>query len=362
MRINWQQKIIWGIKAGELGAFLGVYLFLYLFYTITLTINELAYEKIAFSELLFKYLVSQGIDYTLKLLLTLPLWYLYFRVLKHWSLSQKLILHNFTAFIFVLCWIKSFYFITEALGRGHLRGSSQIWDIYIPALIYIIQFGFFHAYEYHLQIKRQKEIEASLRQAALQSELTAIKAQLNPHFLYNVFNTISASVPPEMEHTREMIATLADMFRYQLRASKEDFVKLKDELTFVEKYLSLEKVRFGSHLTTHFSINEGIENLLVPPMILQPLVENAIKHGISPKIEGGELRVKIEQKVDTLRCEVSDTGVGSADYQHLFGKGIGLTNTQLRLEKMFGQRLHVEGNVPNGLKVWFEIPILTTSR
>lgn len=362
MRINWQQQIIWGIKTSELGAFLGVYLYLYLFYSLTLTINESAYVKMPFADLFANYLVSQGIDYTLKLLLTIPLWYLYFKVLKHWSLFKKLILHNFTAFLFVFCWMKSFYFITEALGRGHLRGSSQIWDVYIPALIYIVQFGVFHAYEYHLQVKRQKEVEASLRQAALQSELTAIKAQLNPHFLYNVFNTISASVPPEMEHTREMIATLADMFRYQLRASKEEFVKLKDELIFVEKYLSLEKGRFGSRLDTYLYVKEGIENLLVPPMVLQPLVENAIKHGISPKIEGGELRIKIEQKADTLRFEVSDTGVGNTEYQQLIGKGIGLTNTQLRLEKMFGQRLYFESNVPNGLKVWFEIPMLTNSR
>jgi two-component system, LytTR family, sensor kinase len=356
MRINWKREVIWGIRLGELAAFMGVYFFLYALYCLTLTINESAYVNISFDKLLQNYLISQSIDYGLKFLYTIPLWYLYFKVLKHWSLYHKIVLHQFTSFLFVLCWIKSFYFILEILGRGHLRGTSQIWDIYIPALIYIIQFGIFHAYEYHLEVQRQREREAQLRQATLQSELTAIKAQLNPHFLYNVFNTISASVPPEMEHTREMIAVLADMFRYQLRASVEDTVALGDELAFVEQYLSLEKDRFGSRLQTVLNVEPAILQEKIPPMLLQPLVENAVKHGISPKIEGGTVQLNIDKRGQALHVELSDTGVGLSDYQAVLGKGIGLTNTQLRLEKMFGTQLHMRPNTPSGLIISFDIP------
>lgn len=356
MKVNWQRQIIWGIKLGELAAFLGVYFILYLLYSFTLTINELAYVKMTLSQLLANYLTSQAIDYSLKFFYTIPLWYLYFKVLKNWSLPKRLLLHVFTICLFVLCWIKSYYFITEWLGRGHLRGSSQIWDIYIPSLIYVVQFGVFHAYQYYLEIQRQKEIEAQLRQAYLESELAAIKAQLNPHFLYNTFNAISASVPPEMENTREMIAKLADLFRYQLKATKENYVKLESELEFIENYLSLEKNRFGSRLQTKIEVSDSLLSQMIPPMILQPIVENSVKHGISPKIEGGEILIKIEQIDQNLRFEVSDTGVGCLNFDELIGKGVGLTNTQLRLEKMFGKQLYFENNIPYGLKVWFEIP------
>jgi LytS/YehU family sensor histidine kinase len=259
--------------------------------------------------------------------------------------------------LFVFVWQKAFYFTMEAMGRGHLRGASQVWDIYIPALIYIIQFGLFHAYEYHLHYQRQKETENALRQASLESELSAIKAQLNPHFLYNVFNTISASVPPEMEDTREMIAKLADLFRYQLKASRVEFVKLKDELEFIEKYLALEKDRFGNRLRTSIDLEDDCLDERIPPMILQPIVENAIKHGIAPKIEGGEVKIKIGRTANELTCEVTDSGVGMTANEEIIGKGVGLTNTTLRLEKMFGKTLHFQQNQPSGFRVWFEIPL-----
>ncbi|MBB3836604.1 sensor histidine kinase YesM [Runella defluvii] len=355
--INWQKKLIWGVRLGELLAVVGVYFVLYALYCLTLTFNELSYVKMTYGALLLNYAVSQFFDYALKFILTIPLWYFYFRVIPHWKLSTKILLHVFTMLLFVFTWQKAFYFTMDTLGRGHLRGSSQVWDIYIPALIYVIQFGFFHAYEYHLHYQRQKETENALRQASLESELSAIKAQLNPHFLYNVFNTISASVPPEMEDTREMIAKLADLFRYQLKASRVDFVKLKDEMEFVEKYLALEKDRFGSRLQTTIEVDEALMTERVPPMLLQPIVENAIKHGISPKIEGGEVKITIKKSTYDLIVEVTDTGVGLVNEGEIIGKGVGLTNTKLRLEKMFGKTLHFQQNQPSGFRVWFEIPL-----
>ena len=355
--IHWQKKLIWGIRLGELWAVIGIYFVLYALYCLTLTFNESAYVKLSYGELLLNYAVSQFFDYALKFILTIPIWYFYFRVISHWKLTTKIILHVFTMLLFVFVWQKAFYFTMEAMGRGHLRGASQVWDIYIPALIYIIQFGLFHAYEYHLHYQRQKETENALRQASLESELSAIKAQLNPHFLYNVFNTISASVPPEMEDTREMIAKLADLFRYQLKASRVEFVKLKDELEFIEKYLALEKDRFGNRLRTSIDLEDDCLDERIPPMILQPIVENAIKHGIAPKIEGGEVKIKIGRTANELTCEVTDSGVGMTANEEIIGKGVGLTNTTLRLEKMFGKTLHFQQNQPSGFRVWFEIPL-----
>ena len=257
--------------------------------------------------------------------------------------------------IFVLGAQKVYYLIIEQLGFGHLRGSSQIWDIYIPSLIYLIQFGILHAYEYYKENQRKLIIEGELRQAALKSELAAIKAQLNPHFLYNVFNTINASVPPKQEKTRMLIATLSDLFRYQLKASKKELVSLEEELEFVKKYLELEKARFEERLNIRINVSKELYSEKIPPMLLQPLVENSVKHGISASLEGGEISISIFKEESKLKFEIADTGKGVTDKKSMFGKGIGLSNTQLRLQKMYQSQLEILDNQPQGLKIRFAI-------
>ncbi len=366
----WQKKIIGGVKIGWLAAVLGFYFFNYLTYALTLAFNESAYEEKTFGTLLGYYAVNQAYDYTFKFILTIPLCYLYFKILKHWHLSFKIVLHILTMVIFVLTWQKLFYITMEALNKGHLRGASQVWDIYIPALFYIIQFSFFHGFEYYNQWQDQKEVEHQLRQISLQNELSAIKAQLNPHFLYNVFNTISASVPPEQERTRELIAELSDLFRYQLKVSRTELVPLRDEIEFIEKYLDLEKARFGERLKVRMVIDDTALDEKVPSMMLQPLVENSLKHGLASLIEGGEVSLKITKAADLIHFEIADTGVGVKDKAKLLNtdgtsrenrEGIGLHNTQLRLEKLYGSTLRFEDNQPCGLRIHFTIKTLGKS-
>lgn len=359
----WEIEIMGGVKVGRLAAVIGFYFFNYLTYVVTLTFNELAYLKITFGELLSSYAISQAFDYLFKFLLTIPLCYLYFRLIKHWHLSLKIVLHIFTLIAFVLTWQKMFYSTMEFLNRGHLRGASQVWDLYIPALFYIIQFSLFHAFEYYYQFQKQKETEHQLRQISLQNELSAIKAQLNPHFLYNVFNTISASVPPEQERTREMIAELADLFRYQLKASRSELVFLRDEIEFLEKYLDLEKARFGDRLIIKMDIDERLLNENIPSMMIQPIVENSLKHGLASKIEGGEVSISIKKMGDILKFEIKDTGVGIKDKNLLKNtEGVGLVNTQLRLEKLYNSKLLFSDNQPTGLIVTFDLNIPPCSR
>ncbi len=356
METFWQKKTIGGIKIGWLAATLGFYFFNYLTYVITLTFNELAYANLPFGDLLSHYAVNQAFDYTFKFILTIPLCYLYFKTIKHWRLPFKIALHVLTLVVFVLTWQKLFYVTMEALDKGHLRGSSQVWDLYIPALFYIIQFSLFHGFEYYHQWQAQKEIEHQLREISLKNELSAIKAQLNPHFLYNVFNTISASVPPEQERTREMIADLSDLFRYQLKASRTELVPLREEIQFVQKYLDLEKARFGERLVVKLQITEGVLSELVPSMVLQPLVENCLKHGLASLVEGGEVSISIKKDGDLLHFEIADTGIGVQNKDILLkSEGIGLKNTQLRLEKLHDSSLHFSDTQPHGLTIKFEI-------
>jgi two-component system, LytTR family, sensor kinase len=355
-KIFGQKRTIGGVKIGWIAVVLGFYFFNYLTYLITLTVSQLDYQKQAFSQLMFDYAVGIGINYALKLLLSIPVCYLYFKTLKHWRLSNKIFLHVFTLILYVLTWKKLFYRAMEFTGSGHLEGASEVWDLYIPALLYAIQFSLFHAFEYYNQWQEQKETAHQLSQISLQNELSAIKAQLNPHFLYNVFNTISASVPPEQERTRELIADLSDLFRYQLRASRTELVPLREEIEFVEKYLDLEKARFAERLSVKTQISEGVLSELVPSMMLQPLVENCLKHGLASLIEGGEVSISIKRDGDSIRFEIVDTGVGVKNKDILLkSEGIGLKNTQLRLEKLYDSSLNFSDTLPHGLTINFTI-------
>ncbi len=296
-----------------------------------------------------------GVDYLLKLALCLPIWWLLFRRLRLISLSKRLLIHCISLPLFVFTWQKLYYLITEALGMFHLTDIAQVWDVYITALFYILAFGVMHAYVYFKENERKQRLEAVLREAALKSELATLKAQLNPHFLYNVFNTINASVPPQMEETRQMIAELSDLFRYVLQASKEELVPLREELEFTRKYLHLEKARFQERLEIDIQADEELLDRMVPPMLIQPLVENAVKHGIATMIEGGKIAVTVTRKANHLAFSISDTGPGAPQKEALIGKGTGLTNTALRLNKMFGTSLQFSDSLPHGLTINFQL-------
>lgn len=296
------------------------------------------------------------LDYPLKALFTLPIWWLMFQKLSHWSLIRKVGLHLILLPVYVKGWQLTYYATCNLVELGHLGGTGEWWDVYITTLFYVLQFGIFHSYDYYQRLAYTREQQLKLQQASLQSELTALKAQLNPHFLYNTFNTINASVPATQEHTRELVANLADLFRYQLRASQIETVPLSEELNFVNKYLELEKARFGERLRTRLNVSDAARHISVPPMLLQPLVENAIKHGISSLVEGGIIEIKAIVEHDELAISVSDTGVGFAN-GHTNGTGIGLANTRRRLQLQYDTDIDIQPNQPQGTIISFTIPI-----
>ena len=240
---------------------------------------------------------------------------------------------------------------------GHLQGSGQWWDIYIPALFYILQFGIFHAWHYYQDLRRTELARAESERLALTSELSALKAQLNPHFLYNAFNTISASTGPGQERTRDMIAQLSDLFRYQLRANRKSLLPLRDELDFVTDYLALEKERFGQRLDYRVTVEQpGLYDALIPPLLLQPLVENAVRHGLSPLVAGGTVTVSAAATERELVLTVADDGIGFEVSDAAAGYGI--TNTHRRLALLYGSDLTIHSTPGGGgTHCTFSIPL-----
>lgn len=343
----------------EVGAIMLFYFAFAWLYRIVLWFNGMRYiDEGALGWLNLRgFWLASGRQYAFLLLGSIVIWFLGYYLLRHKSRKSQIgaVLILLPIVTYLIREVR--YVIIDAFGEGRLTGSGEIWDWYIPLLFLFIQFGCFFAYRYFIENQRKIMLEGELRQAALKSELSAIKAQLNPHFLYNVFNTINASIPAENEKTRNMIGQLSDLFRYQLQASKTDLVSLGEELEFVKKYLDLEKERFQDRLQVDIKVSKDLLQEQIPPMILQPLVENSVKHGLSSLIEGGTIAIYIFREDGKLKFEISDTGIGVTDKVAVYGKGIGLTNTKLRLQKMYQSQLELLDNTPKGLLVKFDITV-----
>ncbi|RYY30702.1 MAG: sensor histidine kinase [Chitinophagaceae bacterium] len=291
-----------------------------------------------------------------KAVFLLPLWWFFFVHIKVMPLRIKLIIHPFTSLLFVCaCLLVIRLVLTQVLMRPY--SSVSMWsDVYNLLLFYFSNFAVFHAYNFWLHTQRQTKKERQLRELAYQSEIRALKSQIEPHFLFNTLNSISASVPASLEHTRVLIARLADTFRYALRVSERTTVTLEEELEFVKNYLTLEKYRFGDRLIIRYYIDEAVLPQHIPALILQPLIENAIRHGISPLVAGGVIEIDCRQSNGHIHVSIADTGVGYAGHlPDMFNKGIGLGNTSKRLLHLYNEQLEVE-RLNKGLRFSFKMP------
>ncbi|MEW6727653.1 MAG: histidine kinase [Bacillota bacterium] len=207
-------------------------------------------------------------------------------------------------------------------------------------------------------------------QLATRAELDALRAQINPHFLFNTLNTITMFIRTNPEMARRLLIRLATFFRYALKRTGH-FSTLAEELECVNNYLILEKARFREKLRFHRDIDRGLCEYMVPVLTLQPLVENAVKHGIAPKIGSGTVRVTVKRQGDEIAIEVSDDGVGippdimSRVFEPGFGSGsgVGLSNVNERLKSLFGEEygLSIQSEVGKGTTIGFRVPLCKNS-
>jgi two-component system LytT family sensor kinase len=193
----------------------------------------------------------------------------------------------------------------------------------------------------------------------MEARLQALTSQINPHFLFNTLNSVSSLIRTNPEQARVMILNLSRILRRLLR-KHEHLSPLRDELDFIDDYLSIEKVRFGGKLRVEKHIEPGALDMLVPSMLLQPLVENSIKHGIGGKVEGGTIVLRARREKSTLYVSVEDDGAGISEQRlsTMKDSGIGVTNVSERLKVLFGDEgvLRIESQEGRGTRVEIQVP------
>lgn len=297
---------------------------------------------------------------------SLPVWWLTVRKMAplHWGwvLGAHVCIAPFYAWLSLESYLAFFDIVLDISLRDVLSDRYR-WIFSSNLTLYTIQFVSYHLVRNVQRLRLKEKQAAEFMALARERELEALKAQINPHFLFNTLNSISATLKRAPDQAREMIAKLAGLMRYALDSADRDLVSLREEVDFVRQYLDLEGHRFSDRLEAHVEIDAPEDTLEtpVPPMVLQPLVENALKHGIAPSEAGGTVTVRVMTTNDHLRVSVEDTGVG-AETEHplsLSQNGTGLTNTSIRLEHTYGPDavLQTASKEPSGFAVWFSIPL-----
>jgi two-component system LytT family sensor kinase len=212
---------------------------------------------------------------------------------------------------------------------------------------------------YYRQLKEKERVEQELRTLAAQAELKALKAQINPHFLFNTLNTIAQLIHTDPTQAEATVERLAEMLRYVLAGSERGLVPLGEELAFVDDYLAIEQARFGERLRVTREVAPEALDVPVPSLILQPLVENAVRHGQGA--DGSvDLTIRVRLHGDEVIITVADQGRGMSS-RHGIGEGAGhgLRNVDDRLRKTYGEEygLEIRDNEPRGTVVMVRIPV-----
>jgi LytS/YehU family sensor histidine kinase len=240
--------------------------------------------------------------------------------------------------------------------------SPQFWSTSSQnALFYALLLGIAHLVLYYRRYREREQAAEQLARSLTEARLQSLKMQLQPHFLFNTLNAISALIPADAKPARRMVARLGDLLRATLEHEETQEVTLREELAFLEPYLEIEKARLEDRLTVLMNIAPETLDARVPHLILQPLVENAIRHGIASRIEPGKVEISASRGPDDrfLQLEIRDDGQGlNRDNDVAPRRGVGLTNIRSRLEQLYGNehRFKLENQAGGGVHVRISLP------
>lgn len=251
--------------------------------------------------------------------------------------------------------------VDRFLVRGFL-GSPRAWLIsgMFAVAFTVLVGGIIYARVFYRQaVSRAVALERMQAELA-RAELRALRAQVNPHFLFNTLNTIAALIGENPAAAEDVVTRLADVFRHALTASSREHTRLADELEFLRSWLAIERVRFGDRLRVVEDIEPGLDDVPVPGLLFQPLIENAVRYAVAPRAEGGtvSLRVRRDPSGETLTAEIADDGPGFAPGVRPSGHGVGLESVRERLRLGgAGHAFALESTPGGGTRVRVTLPI-----
>ncbi|MEM1270118.1 MAG: histidine kinase, partial [Bacteroidota bacterium] len=293
--------------------------------------------------------------------LSVPAWWVLIRRLDNSPKSAKVLAHFIIGPLYVVgtTWI---YLEFTRWSAGDAAYGAVLaragWIGLTHAMLYGIVFAVFHAVRASQRSAFQEGQAERLAALARERQLETLRAQLQPHFLFNTLNVISAMVGRDAEEARQMIADLSELLRRSLDGTTEPMVPFEEEVRSAELYLRLQRRRFPDRLKVDIDVEPEAAGVPVPSLIVQPLLENAVRHGIAPAPGGGIVRLKAHRENGHLHVVVEDTGVGDegAVARAQAGSGIGIRNADARLKARFGSGLTLAHRAPHGFRVSFDVP------
>ncbi len=270
-------------------------------------------------------------------------------------------------------WFSDYILMPGPPRMAFLPNMARLFTVYfvIDTLFYWALIGGYYAFDYGRRLRERERttFELGLKASRLETSLSranleALRMQLNPHFLFNTLNTISVlAMKGERQRVVRMINRLSDLLRLSLENSRQTMT-LGEEVDFLQRYLEIEQVRFRERLTVRVDVPEDLLDAEVPSLVLQPIVENAVVHGVSRQLEGGTIAITARRQGDRLSLTVNDSGPGFGDEDGRNGTGVGLSNTAARLEQLYGadQEFRRENRPEGGAIVNIEIPYRVLAR
>ena len=285
------------------------------------------------------------------------------RPLVTWALTITIVVLASAAFSAIETWSYA-TFIEPGKTMGGIRFLGAIL---LTFSLLAAWSSLYYGINYYLLLEQQTDRLLRLEHQASSAQLAMLRYQLNPHFLFNTLNSISTLVLlKQTDRANAMLSRLSSFLRYTLVNEPTGQVTVAQEVETLKLYLEIEKMRFEERLRPHFSIDRQVVNALMPSLLLQPLVENAIKYAVTPQEEGADISIEAKLNVDRVVITVSDTGPGAEDHwvRAQESTGVGLANIRDRLAQAYGDnhRFDTQSDIRGGFRVTIEIPYQTEAK
>ncbi len=290
----------------------------------------------------FGYVLIDSVIFCFLLICCLiPLWYpVRFNRWERRTWRFILAAHLSLAFVVISCWLLADYWLCYLVGLGnaeyqHYLKISLWWKALDGFLLYIVAMLVYYLYAYVEQLNEKAANEIRLNELIKDGELNLLKSQINPHFLFNSMNSVNSLIIRNPEQAQKMLVALSDYLRYAVLATNRVYSCVADEMENIARYLSIEKLRFGDKLQYEPDIDPASLNAEIPAMLLQPLFENAIKHGVYESLETVRIVAKITKDSQYLNIELSND-FDAEGVSPKKGSGTGLKNSRERLRLLYG--------------------------